>query len=458
MEDGARDLTLPIAVIGGGWAGCAAAATLARAGLPVVLYEAAPVLGGRARRVDRDGLPLDNGQHLLLGAYTDTLALLRALDPSGASTRDLIRLPLTLAPFAPGQPDALMLKVRRWPGRLGLLAGLLLARGLAWPERRANVTWFRQLERNDFRCPPNQTVAQLLAALPPRVARLLWEPLCIAALNTPAAAASAQVFANVLRAAFGGGREASDFLVPATDLGALLPDVTARFLAVHGGQCEREARAQVVSAARDGVVLAVHGQVRRAAATIVAVGPHQLPRAFASEAMTRSRALAAAVDALQTLDYEPIVTVWLGYVATVSLPQRVARLDDSPGQWVFDRRDVLDRAAESRSRPPLASLLSVVISTGGPHVQLSHAELAQQVDAQLRRLRPTLPPCVWSWVVAERRATYACTPQRAPPAGPRLGAGLYLAGDYVDAEFPATLEAAVRSGIAAARAVQQDRG
>ena len=69
-----------------------------------------------------------------------------------------------------------------------------------------------------------------------------------------------------------------------------------------------------------------------------------------------------------------------------------------------------------------------------------------------------LPPCVWSWVVAERRATYACTPQRARPAGPRLGTGLYLAGDYVDAEFPATLEAAVRSGIAAARAVQQDRG
>jgi squalene-associated FAD-dependent desaturase len=458
MEDGARDLTLPIAVIGGGWAGCAAAATLAAAGVPVVLYEAAPVLGGRARRVDRDGLPLDNGQHLLLGAYTETLALLRALDPWGASVRNLARLPLILAPFASRQPDALTLAVRRWPGRLGLLAGLLLARGLSWPDRRANLAWFRQLERSAFRRPRDETVAQLLAPLPARVARLLWEPLCIAALNTPAATGSAQVFANVLRAAFGGRREASDFLVPATDLGALLPDATAHFLATHGGRCEREARAQVVSAARDGVMLAVHGQARRAAAAIVAVGPHQLPRAFASEVMTRSPALAAAVDALQTLDYEPIVTVWLGYAAAVPLPQRLARLDDTPGQWVFDRRDVLDRAAESRSRPLLEALLAVVISTGGPHVQLSHAELAQQVDAQLRRLRPELPPCAWSWVVAERRATYACTPQRARPAGPRLSTGLYLAGDYVDAEFPATLEAAVRSGIAAARAVQQDRG
>ena len=64
---------------------------------------------------------------------------------------------------------------------------------------------------------------------------------------------------------------------------------------------------------------------------------------------------------------------------------------------------------------------------------------------------------MWSWVVAERRATYACTPERARPAGPRFGSGVYVAGDYVDAEYPATLEAAVRSGVAAARAVLLDR-
>jgi predicted NAD/FAD-dependent oxidoreductase len=173
--------------------------------------------------------------------------------------------------------------------------------------------------------------------------------------------------------------------------------------------------------------------------------------------MTRSPALRAAVDALQTLDYEPIVTVWLGYAQPVALPHRLARLDDAPGHWVFDRRDILDRAAPAPLRPPLAALLAVVISTGGAHLRWPHAELAQRVDAQLRRLRADLPPCVWSWVVAERRATYACTPQRARPVGPRLGTGVYLAGDYADAEFPATLEAAVRSGVAAAKAVLEDR-
>ncbi len=83
--------------------------------------------------------------------------------------------------------------------------------------------------------------------------------------------------------------------------------------------------------------------------------------------------------------------------------------------------------------------------------------LARAVDAQLRRLRPALPACVWSQVVAEKRATYACTPGRARLAGPRLAPGVYLAGDYADVEFPATLEAAVRSGRAAAHALLADR-
>ena len=78
------------------------------------------------------------------------------------------------------------------------------------------------------------------------------------------------------------------------------------------------------------------------------------------------------------------------------------------------------------------------------------------VDGQLRRLRADIPPLAWSYVIAEKRATYACTPRRPRVAGPRLAPGVYVCGDYVDAEFPATLEAAVRSGIAAARAVIAD--
>ena len=104
----------------------------------------------------------------------------------------------------------------------------------------------------------------------------------------------------------------------------------------------------------------------------------------------------------------------------------------------------------------MAQLLAVVISANGPHLTLPHDALVAATDAQLRRLVPALSPCVWSFVISEKRATYACTPQRARPAGPRFAPGVYLAGDYVDTEFPSTLEAAVRSGIAAAEALLAD--
>src|SRR4051794_11237438 len=183
MENGA-----PVAIIGGGYAGCAAAVTLASAGIACAVFESADVLGGRARRVERDGFVLDNGQHLLLGAYASLLAMIDHVGERPAYARR----PLAIAPFAAQQAEALTLRARRAPGRLGMLIGLLSARGLSWGERLANIAWFRAIERAGFVRPTSETVAQLLRPLPPRVAKLLWEPLNLAALNTPASQASAQ--------------------------------------------------------------------------------------------------------------------------------------------------------------------------------------------------------------------------------------------------------------------------
>jgi predicted NAD/FAD-dependent oxidoreductase len=131
----------------------------------------------------------------------------------------------------------------------------------------------------------------------------------------------------------------------------------------------------------------------------------------------------------------------------------IARLDDAPGQWVVDRADVLAAAQVDAGRPELQQLLAVILSAHGPHEALDHGMLALEIDAQLRRLQPDRPPCLWFQVIAEKRATYACTPSRARPAETRLAKGIYLAGDYMNADYPATLEAAVRSGVAAAEAV-----
>jgi squalene-associated FAD-dependent desaturase len=395
----------------------------------------------------REGLPLDNGQHLLLGAYEQTRNLL-AVVHGGDGERGLVRrMPLVVAP---ADREAFALRARRWPARLGLAAALLGARGLSWSDRLNATAWFTRLRAGGFRVPAGSTVAQLCATGRPAIAAALWHPLCIAALNTPPERACAQVFVNVLRAALDGPSGASDFLLPATDLSALFPEAALRFVERQGGEVRVRSVARVTGWDGHEVKVESAGRSERFDGVVVAVGPHQIAGALVEHA-----AFDAVFASARALRYEPIATAWLGYERATALPAPIVRLDDAPGQWIVDRADVLERAAPLAPRPPLTQMLAVVISASGPHDSLAPAALAAACDAQLRRAWPALPPLAWSQTIVERRATYACTPGRPrPPPTPPVP-GVVLAGDWLDETLPATLEAAVRSGVAAAFALAQ---
>jgi phytoene dehydrogenase-like protein len=236
VSDGARATAEParVAVIGGGWAGCAAAVTLASAGIPVTLLEQAKTLGGRARRVSFGELALDNGQHLLIGAYDRTrelVALVHGADRVDALFR---RLPLTLRPFGSIASRAVSLTAWRAPRPSISPAASLVPAASTSPSARAH-TDFRRLARRGFRCPSGQTVAECFGATPRRAFDAIWTPLCLSALNTPPRAASAQIFANVLRAAFTGAARNSELLVPAVDLSRCFPEAAARFVEKRDG-------------------------------------------------------------------------------------------------------------------------------------------------------------------------------------------------------------------------------
>jgi len=446
-----------VAVIGGGWAGCAAAVALARAGHRVELHEAAVALGGRARAVVRDGLPLDNGQHLLLGAYTETLDFAATIhdapSPSPWTTE-----PLALRPFVSTQRNRLSLSTRHAPAPLALAAALVRARGISVRARIATLRWFVEQRRRGFRCDAALTVAKLFADAPASVRADLWYPLCLAALNTPPERASAQIFLNVVRETFGAGAAATAIVLPREGLAEAIPEAAARWLTAHGHAVRRSTRTRIRRIDRDGVLLVAGGEPMRADAVVVAAGPHQLASAFGSDVEVGDRSLADTLATVARFEYEPITTVYLGYAVPLALPRGLLRLDDAPGQWIFDRADVLARAATSATRPAMQSLVSVVISARGSHSALEHPALVAATDAQLRRLEPALAPLAWSQVIEEKRATYACVPALARPACGRLAERVYLAGDYTYDAFPATLEAAVRSGRAAAAAVTEACG
>lgn len=435
---------LNVAVVGGGWAGCAAAVELAAAGARVALVESARSLGGRARAVEVNGTLLDNGQHILLGAYRETLRQLRqvGIDPDAA----LLRLPVQMRyPEGSGGMDFV---APRWPAPLHLFGALLRAKGLAREDKLALARFTSAARWMGWVLYHDCTVEELLARFDqtPRLNQLLWHPLCIAALNTPPERASSKVFLAVLRDSLGASRRAaSDMLLPRLDMGALFPQAAARYLEAHGGRVLGGVKATALGRAGDGWQLALSEGVAQFDAVVLATPATQSAALLAAHAP-------ALAEQLTALDYEPIATCYLQYEQTLRLDLPFYALLDDPaqgrwGQFAFDRGQ-LDAAQPG--------LLAVVVSAAGDAAQLGQDALAAAIAAQLAQdlRRPELAAPRWTRVITEKRATFSCTPDLARPGNDTGLPGLALAGDYTASDYPATLETAVRSGVEAAKLIR----
>lgn len=409
-----------------------AAVEATRAGHAVTVYESARTWGGRARALsgtlpdDRPVL-LDNGQHILIGAYTETLRLMRlvGIDPDTA----MLRLPLTLQ-----FPDGTGLQCPDWPTPLDALAGIARARG--WPVRerlgllRAALRW----RLTGFQCDASQSVAQLCAPLGPHVMRELIEPLCVSALNTPVEAASAQVFLRVMQDALFGPPGSSHLLLPRCDLSALFPIAAADWLARHGAQLHQGHRATQLRMQEDHWQLDEQVFDAVLLATSAPQARHLLSDAASSMPDPAARQITRWLDTTTTLRHQAITTVYAWHAqATLPHPMMALRsTPDAPAQFVFDRGQL--------GGP--AGLLAFVVSASTGE----RAEVATQALTQARQQLGLNLQAVQT--VVEKQATFACTPglQRPPQA---IAPGLLACGDYVAGPYPATLEGAVRSGLSA---------
>ncbi|WP_397475666.1 hydroxysqualene dehydroxylase HpnE [Pusillimonas sp.] len=446
-----------VAVIGAGWAGLSAALELHHNGHGVTVFEAGHRLGGRARGVHWPKLDatLDNGQHIMLGAYTETLALMRRLklDPDAL----LYGMPLALQ----SADQRFALRVPDIAGPLALPVALLRAQGIGWMERLRLAALLSRLSWRDWitdlgaRSTQQQkqkkaaagkpTVAQWLARgrQSPRLIQSFWEPLCLATMNTPTHRACAQLFANVLRDSLGAGPNACRVLISRVDLSSLWPEQLPAEISIKRGHAVRHLEA-------DGCGVLIEGQAFDA--VVIATNVQPARRLLGQLPCTPgSQEYLAMLSAFEPL---PIATLTLELSDHWDMPHAMLMLAEHPkrrhfGQWLFHCNVFLDE-------PLATSRLNVVISHAVDLPNWSVEEIVdgvlEQINEQATQFAPV--PAVRAYeLISEKRATFAAVPGLKRPSNITPWPQVYAAGDWTDTGYPAVLEGAVRSGLAAARAV-----
>ncbi len=422
-----------VAIIGGGYAGMAAAVALAERRIPVTVYESARHLGGRARSLAYRGARLDNGQHLLLGAYRDTLRLIRQVHRGPP--------PLLSHPLSLMTPGLFSLSAPRLPAPWHLAAALFTARGLSFTQGYAAVRFMRTLQRRNFRLDQDCSVDALLAqhGQTDALYRHLWQPLCLAALNTPPEIASARIFVNVLRDSLAGPRSASDLHIPQVGLGELFPHPAAAYVLARGGSVKLGQTVRSLAGTDAGYRLATADESECFSHVIVAVAPQRLAPLLAG-----FPCLQPWTKQAENFAHQPIYTVYLQYPAEIALSHPLLGMAGGLGQWLFDQGRISGQNG----------LLAAVVSGSGRHQRMEHGEIARTIHEEIGALlgRP-LPPALWHKTIAEKRATFSCSVDLPRPSHITPLANLFLAGDYTAGDYPATLEGAVRSGLACAAAI-----
>lgn len=444
---------ISVAIIGGGLAGMSAAVALAEKGIPATIFEAGLQLGGRARSINvefnSEIVQVDNGQHMLLGAYRETLKLLKKI---GVSEQDaFMRLPLTLEAISPkGLLEFKLTLPKLLPYPLNHLMGFLFCYGLRFSECFSVIKLIFLMKKNDFEISRDMPLCEFLALKKQssRVTQLLWEPLCLAALNTPIKVASTQIFLNVLKDTFNQGKKSSDFLLAKVDLSQIFARPITRFLDTKNinilvNHRVKNIKPITLSSGSNGYQITEKTGTNKVTEhefshVILANSPHRL-----NKLITYLPKLNSISTQVEHYHYQPIYTVYLQYTNKIKLEKPIFALTDTLSQWVFDRGILCDQPG----------LIAVVISAEGKHQNMTHEALALRVAQELHHAFPHLTKPLWHRVIAEKRATFSCSVNLMRPSHLTPYPNLLMAGDYTYSDYPSTIEGAVRSGINCARMI-----
>lgn len=427
-------------IIGGGFAGLAAGVELSDRGYEVELLERRNRLGGRAYSfIDaKTGDTVDNGQHLFMRCYKETVAFLEKIGRlDRLQFQDRLRVE-----FLDRENGFITFECADTFPPLHILAGLFRMKGLtAGDKLRALKLGNAIRSKNGHK---RLTVSEWLARLNQSVniSERFWNPLAIATLNESPDTASAKMMAVVLREAFTGSREDSCIGISSVGLGDLYTDGARDFIEARGGRVQTNAQV--------GNLLIENGQVsgvelksgeRVAADYFISAVPHTAFLEIIPEEMRRRE-----FASVERLSSSPILSINLWFDRPV-IDRTFVGLIGTKVQWIFNK-DLIVRGSRSSNH------LALIISAARGFVDMTKDELVEMALLELREMIPSSRPAqlLHSQIVKEREATIAHTVESdslRPGARTSLP-NFILAGDWTDTGLPATIESAVLSGNAAA--------
>jgi hydroxysqualene dehydroxylase len=440
-----------VVVVGGGFAGLSAGVMLARRGFRIALLESKPSLGGRAYSFveGETGDSVDNGQHVLMGCYRETLAFLELI-----GTRDrLIFHPNLAIEMLDGPGKSATLKTARLPGPLHMAGAILRYRHLALGERFRVMAAGRRLMRiwkHDRHRLRHMTVAEVMDELAQsdRLRQCFWYPLAIATLNEDPQIASAGLLATVLERAFFARRMDSAFVYSKVGLSDLYCVAASAVIEQAGGVVACRSIVEAIDF-DDEQAVAVRlrdGARLQAANFVIAIPPDHLIRLLPEGALTDP-----FFEPLATLRSSPIICVHVWFDREVT-DCAFAGFIGMQTQWLFNKRRIF--ASHGATHP---GYLSFVISGARELADRSNEDLLGIVINDLHAVIPASREAVVvkAIVLKEKHATIAPDPASdliRPPVGTPVP-NLFLAGDWIQTGLPATIESAVIAGHAAARAI-----
>jgi squalene-associated FAD-dependent desaturase len=447
-----------VIVIGGGLAGLSAGVSLADAGWHVRLFEQRPFLGGRATSyVLPDGEHVDNCQHVTLGCCTNLEDFYRRVGAQN-KIRYFDRLLFQDPQGRTGTMQAGLL-----PAPFHMTGSFLSFAPLSAADKRSIAAALLDILRGKGHTPDLDTPGgiSMLQWLQKRhqtqgAMDRFWRVVLVSALDEELDRTDARFGVDVFWKGFLSNRTGYRMGVPAVPLAQLYDGCKAE-IELRGGEVNLRTPVRAVCF-QEGVLKGVEfdaGRQESADAYIFAV-PHQ---ALADLLTPDLKQQVPSLGHLDNIAVSPITGVHFWFDRTVMTEPFVTLLDTTT-QWIFNKTALY--AGTNGAAKEKGQYLQLVISASYDLLQKPRQEI---IDLCLAEVRHALPAALEAkllkaTVLKEAAATFSPKPgvDRWRPIQQTSVDGMFLAGDWTNTGWPATMEGAVRSGYLAAEAVLRAAG